>query len=95
MILESAKVLVNTGRIVDAVKTLIAPPRTRDCTRRAVEYLTTGLWQHQSFGMDYPTTDPEVVSQLLELANTLKNDMDEQDVRQVRCIVPLQYGANP
>lgn len=84
-ILESAEVLLKAGRIVDAVKTLITPPRTRDCTQKAVEYLTTGLWQHQSFGMDYPTTDSEAVSELLELAKGLKNDLDEQQSREVGC----------
>jgi hypothetical protein len=95
MILESAKVLVNAGRVADAVKALITPPRTRDCTRCAVEYLTAGLWKYQSFGMDHPTTDPEVVSELLELANDLRNDMDKQEAREVGCIIPLWYRANP
>lgn len=89
MILKSAEVLVNAGRIVDAIKALITPSRTRDCTRRAVEYLVKGLWQHQSFGMDYPATDPEVFSELLELANTLKSEMGEQEAREVGCIISL------
>ena len=95
MIFESAEVLVNNGRLVDAVNTLLAPPRARDRTRRAVEYLTTGLWQYQSFGMDHPTTDPEFVAELLELARTLKDDMHEQEVNEVGFIVPSWYCANP
>jgi hypothetical protein len=83
MILESAKVLANGGRIPDAVKTLITTPRARARTRRAVEYLSSGLWQHQSFGTGYPTTDPEVVSELLGLADTLKNDMREAEAQEV------------
>lgn len=95
MILESAEVLVNAGRVADAVKTLITPSMTQDCTRRAVEYLITGLWQHQSFGMDYPTTDPEVVSELLRLANTFRNVMDEREAREVGCAILLCCDANP
>ena len=95
MILESAKVLVNAGRVADAVKALITPPRPRDCTRRAVEYLMAGLWKYQSFGTDHPTTDPEVVSELLELANTLKKDMRQYEAREVGCIILPRYGVNP
>ena len=84
MILESAEVLVNGGRIADAVRTLIATPTAPDRTRRAVEYLLTGLWQNQSFGTDYPAVDPEVVSELLTLANTLKNEIREQEAQEVR-----------
>ena len=83
MIFESAKVLANGGRIADAVKTLIATPRAPDRTRRAVEYLSTGLWQHQSFGTNHPTMDPEVVSELLTLADTLKNEMHEREAQEV------------
>ena len=83
MLLKSAEVLVNSGRIADAVKTLISPPRAQDRTRRAVECLVTGLWKYQSFGMDYPTTDEEAVSELLELANTLKNNMHAQEAEEV------------
>lgn len=79
---------MKSGRIVDAVKTLIAPPRAQDRTRRAVEYLTTGLWQYQSFGMDYSTTDPDVFSELLELASSLRNDMNEQEVKEVGLVIP-------
>lgn len=89
MIFESAEVLVNSGRMADAVKTLIIPPRARDRTRRAVEYLISGLWQYQSFGTDYPTTDSEVVSELLELAKSLRDDMYEQEVNEVGLIIPL------
>ena len=88
-IFESAEVLVNKRRIVDAVKTLLTPPRARDRTRRAVEYLTAGLWRCQSFAMDSPTTDPDVVSELLELANTLGDDIHEQEVNEVEFIVSL------
>lgn len=95
MVFESAEVLVNSGRIADAVKTLITPPRAQDRTRRAVEYLTAGLWQYQSFGMDSPTTNSDVVSELLELANTLRNDMNEQEVNQVGFVIPEWYGTNP
>ena len=94
MIFKSAEVLVNSGRILDAVNTLLAPPRARDRTRRAVEYLTTGLWQYQSFGVDYPTTDPEVVSELLELAKTLRSDMQEQEVDEVGFMTSLWHCAN-
>jgi len=83
MIFKSAEVLANGGRIVDAVKTLIAAPRAPDRTRRAVEYLLTGLWQHQSFGMDHPTVDPGVVSELLTLADALKNDIHEPETQEV------------
>ena len=89
MIFKSAEVLVNSRRIAEAVNTLLAPPRARDRTRRAVEYLTTGLWQYQSFGTDYPTTDSEVVSELLELAKSLRDDMYEQEVNEVGLIIPL------
>jgi len=94
-IFESAEVLVNSGKVVDAVRTLIATPRARDRTRRAVEYLSTGLWQHQSFGTDHPTTDPEVVSELLGLADTLRNDMREQESQEVCALSPPRHGANP
>ena len=83
MIFESAEVLVNNGKITDAVKTLIAAPRAPDRTRRAMEYLSTGLWQHQSFGMDNSATDPGVVSELLTLADTLRNDMQEPEAQEV------------
>jgi hypothetical protein len=83
MIFESAEVLANGGRIVDAVKTLIVTPRAPDRTKRALEYLSAGLWQHQTFGVDYPTTDPGVVSELLTLAATLKNDMHEPEAQEV------------
>ncbi|KAF9778765.1 hypothetical protein BJ322DRAFT_1114103 [Thelephora terrestris] len=82
MIAECAEALVNRGRVVEAVKTLLTPPRARDRTRRAVEYLTTGLWRYQSFGMDHLTTDPDVVSELLTLADILKNDMREQEANE-------------
>ena len=83
MIFESAKVLANSGRITDAVNMLIATPRAQDRTRRAVEYLLSGLWQHQSFGTNYPTTDPAVVSELLGLADTLKNGMRDPEAQEV------------
>jgi hypothetical protein len=83
MILESAEVLANGGKIVDAVKTLIVIPRAPDRTRRALEYLSTGLWERQSFGMDHPTTDAEVVSELLTLADALINDMREPEAQEV------------
>ena len=89
-IFESAEVLVNEGKIADAIKTLIAGSRVEACTRRAVEYLLTGLWQHQSFGVDHPTTDPEVVAELLGLGDTLKNDMREREAQEV-CLI-LSYG---
>ena len=82
-ILESAKVLADGGRIPDAVKTLITTPRTQDHTRHAVEYLSSGLWQCQSFGTNYPTTDPGAVSELLELADTLKDDVREAEAQEV------------
>lgn len=84
MILESAEVLVSGGRMVDAVKTLIATPRAQDRTRRAVEYLTSGLWQFQSFGMNCPATNPEVVSELLQIADALKNDIRGQEAKEAR-----------
>jgi len=84
MIFESAEVLANNGKITDAIKTLIDTPTTPDRTRRAVEYLLTGFWQYQSFGTDHPTTDTDVVSGLLTLANTLKNDMLAQEAQEVR-----------
>ena len=87
-ILESAEVLINAGRVTDAVKVLITPPRTLDRTRRAVECLTTGLWQYQSFGTDHPTTDPEIVSELLELASALENDTGEKEAREVGVLFP-------
>ena len=74
---------MNGGRIVDAVKTLIATPKAPDRTRRAIEYLSTGLWEYQSFGMDHPTTDPGVVSELLKLADTLKRDIREPEAQEV------------
>ena len=73
---------------MDAVKTLITTPKMQDRTRRAIEYLTTGLWHYQSFGMDYPTTDPEAVSELMELTNTLRNDMSEQEAKEVGFVIP-------
>lgn len=83
MILESANVLANDGKIPDAVRSLIITPREQGRTRHAVEYLSNGLWQHQSFGTDCPTTDPNVVSELLELADILKNDMYEAEFQEV------------
>jgi len=95
MILESAKVLADGGRMSDAVKALIITPKAQDHARRAMEYLSSGLWQHQSFGTDYPTTNPEVVSELLGLADTLKNGMHEAEAREVAVfIVFLQFGTN-
>ena len=88
-IFESAKVLLDGGRIADAVETLLTPPRARDRTRCAAEYLVSGLWQYQSFGTDYPTTDSDIVSELLELAKTLKNDMREQEAGEVGLTIPL------
>ena len=88
-IFESAKVLLDGGRIADAVKTLLTPPRTPGRTRRAIEYLVSGLWQYQSFGTDYPTMDSDIVSELLELAKTLKNDMREQEAKEVGFAIPL------
>jgi len=83
MIFESAKVIMDNGRTADAVKALIATPRAPDRTSRAIEYLSTGLWQHQSFGMDQPTTDPGVVSELLALADTLRHDIRNPEAREV------------
>jgi hypothetical protein len=83
MILESAEVLAKAGRIADAVKALITTPRARGRTRRAVEYLSTDSGNISHFGTDYPTTDPEVVSELLGLADTLRNDMREAEAREV------------
>ena len=91
MIFESAEVLMNSGKIADAIKTLIAAPGASDRTRRAIEYLSTGLWRYQSFGMENPTTDPEVVSELLTLADTLRNDMYEPEAQEV-CL-PFSYGV--
>lgn len=83
MIFESAEVLVKAGRIVDAVKTLISTPKAPARTQRAVEYLLTGLWQRQSFGMDHSTVDPGAVSELLTLADTLREDMREPEAQEV------------
>ena len=91
MIFESAKVLADGGRISDAVKTLITTPRAQDRVRCAVEYLLSGLWQHQSFGTDHPTTNPEVVSELLGLADTLKNGMHEAEAREVAVFIIFLY----
>ena len=52
-----------------------------------MECLVTGLWKYQSF-VDYPTTDGEAVSELLELANTLMNTMHEQEAKEVRLLFP-------
>ena len=94
MVLKSAEVLRNAGRIVDATKTLINSSRTRDRVQRAMVYLKSGLWERQSFGMDYLTTDPEVVSELLELAKDLEGDMNEDEAREVRCTILIHSGAN-
>jgi len=83
MVLESAKVLAKSGRIADAVNTLIASRRAPGHIRQAVEYLSTGFWQYQSFGVDHPTTDPETVSELLKLGDTLRNDMHQTEAREV------------
>ena len=95
MILESAKVLMDNGRAADAVKTLIATPRAPDRTRRAIEHLSTGLWQNQSFGMDHPTTDPGTVSELLTLADALRHEIREPEAREVglsfSCDVALTF----
>ena len=85
-VLESAEVLAKGGRIADAIKALIATPRAPGCARRAVEYLSTGLWKYQSFGVDPPTTDPEAVSELLTLGDTLRNDMHQAEAREVRSL---------
>lgn len=93
MVLESAEVLVESGKIVEAVNTLLAMPRAPGHKRRAVGYLLAGLWEYQSFGMEHPTTNPEVVSELLALADTLRNDMRQLEAREVRLvIILLQYG---
>ena len=94
-ILESAKVLRNASKIADAVKTLINPPMTQECAQLAVEYLKSGLWECQSFGMDHLTTDPEVVSELLELANALESDTDEDEAREVGFTILLRCDVDP
>lgn len=95
-VLESAEVLGNNGRIVDAVKTLIATPRAPERTRRAVEYLSTGLWQHQSFGLDNPATDSGVVSELLALAGALRKDLRESEAQEVRLLFSSVWcSSNP
>ena len=91
---ESAKVLLDGGRIADAVETLLTPPRAWDRTRQAVECLISGLWQYQSFGTDYPTTNPSIVSELLRLAKNLGSDMGEQEAKEVGSVTPLRCGAN-
>ena len=83
-IMESAEVLMKSGKIAEAVKTLIATPRAPGHKRRAVEYLLTGFWQYQSFGVEHTTIDPGVVSELLTLAETLRNDMRQPEAREVR-----------
>lgn len=83
MVLESAEVLAKGGKVAEAVEALLATPRAPGHKRRAVEYLSTAFWQYQSFGMDHPATDLKVVSELLELAGTLRNDMDQLKAREV------------
>ena len=83
MIMELAEVLMKSGKVVEAVKTLIATPEDPGHKRHAVDYLLTGFWQYQTFGMDHITMDPGVVSELLALADTLRNDMHQQEAREV------------
>ena len=83
MVLESAEVLAKGGRTAEAVKALLATPRAPGHKRHAVEYLSTAFWQYQSFGMDHPTMDPEVVSELLALSDTLRSDMRQPEAREV------------
>jgi len=90
MILKSAEVLMCNGRTADAAKTLIATPRGSDRTRRAVEYLSTGLWQYQSFGVENPAMDSGGVSELLTLADALRDDLHESEAQEVRLLFP--YG---
>ena len=90
MIFGSAEVLMDNGRTADAVKTLIATPRAPDRTRRAIEYLSTGLWQHQLFGADNPATNPGAISELLTLADALRDDIHESEAQEVRLLLP--YG---
>jgi len=94
MVLESAEVLAKGGKVAEAVKALLATPRAPGHKKRAMEYLSTAFWQYQSFGMAHPTTDLKVVSELLELAGTLRNDMDQLKAREVRFGVLLRYYSN-
>jgi len=83
MIFKSAEVLMDNGRTADAVKTLVATPRAPDRTRVAVEYLLTGLWQQQLFGVDDPAMGSGAVSELLMLADALRDDTPESEAQEV------------
>ena len=51
-VLESAEVLMKSGKIAEAVKTLLTTARAPVHKRRAVGYLLAGFWKYQSFGME-------------------------------------------
>jgi len=93
IIFESAEVLVKSGRIADAVRTLIATGMSEARTRRAIRYLLDGLWRYQPPNVGHPTTDPGVVSELLALADTLNYWMYIGEPPKVHSYSP-QYGAN-
>ena len=93
MVLESAEVLMKSGKIVEAVNTLLTTPRAPGHKRHAVGYLLAGFWEYQSFGMDRSAANPEVLSRLLALGDTLRNDMRQLESREVSLVVILlQYG---
>ena len=82
--MESAEVLMKSGKIAEAVRTLIAAPHAHyGYTRRAVEYLLTGFWQYQTLSMDHTRANPGVVSELLALGDTLWYHMHSSEAREV------------
>ena len=94
MVLESTEVLMKSGKIAEAVNTLLTTPRAPGHKRRAVGYLLSGLWEYQSFGMEHSTTNPEVVSELLVLGGMLRNDMRQSEAREVSLMVILLQHNN-
>ena len=94
MVLESAEVLMKSGKIAEAVNTLLTTPRAPGHKRRAVGYLLSGLWEYQSFGTEHSTTNPEVVFELLVSGGMLRNDMRQPEAREVSLTVILLQHNN-
>ena len=87
MVLESAEVLLKSGKIAEAVNTPLNVSSTPGHKRCAVGYLLAGFWEYQSFRMEHSTTNPKVVSKLLALADTLRDDMHQPEAREVSPVV--------
>ena len=85
---------MKSGKIAEAVNTLLTTPRAPGHKRRAVGYLLAGFWKYQTFGMEHSATNPEVVSELLALGDTLRNDMRQPEAREVSLLVIILQHDN-